>query len=101
MYVNRRRIEKGEKQLLHLEDRLKKIEEFQENKLTLKNREEYITNEQIEVLKQRVKRKGKPSSIWCKFRLHFDITRYIFLPRNRFREALDWLENYKCEKSGL
>ena len=70
--------------------RLEALEMLSESK----TEEEYISQEQCGILRDRVKAKGKPATIWAKFRLHFEITRYQFLPRRRFREALDWLEQY-------
>ncbi len=61
-------------------------------KAPLTRTEEHITSEQIEVLKRKVKEKGKPIAIWKKLNKHFEVNRYIFLPKNRFDEILAWLE---------
>lgn len=53
---------------------------------------EYINSEQIEILKAKIKASGqKPISVWKKFNKHFDVNRYIFLPANKFSEALEWI----------
>lgn len=55
---------------------------------------EYITQEQIEILKAKVKEMGKrqTAAVWKKMNKHFGISRYKFLPKNRLGEALEWLE---------
>ena len=57
---------------------------------------DYITQNQIEQLRNRVKKlSDKPITVWRRFNKAFDITRYKFLPRTRFNEALNWLDNYE------
>ncbi|MEK7485003.1 MAG: hypothetical protein AABZ60_11810 [Planctomycetota bacterium] len=65
-----------------------------QNIYEISNQPETISSEQIKILKQKVNEKGKSLTVWAKFKLHFEISRYIFLPRNRFQEALDWLSSY-------
>ena len=56
---------------------------------------EYISDRQIETLKQKVRQlPGKPITVWKKFNKFFDISRYRFLPASKFDEALQWLEHY-------
>ena len=56
---------------------------------------EYISDRQIETLKQKVRQlPGKPITVWKKFNKFFDISRYRFLPAYKFDEALQWLEQY-------
>ncbi len=96
IYHNRSLIDNVETDVKQNRERIVALERLSE----LQTREpevKYITQEQINILKQRVKEKGNPATVWAKLRLHFDVTRYIFLPRSRFREVLDWLENYQLE----
>ena len=53
---------------------------------------EYITSEQAKVLRQKVKRKGKPSLVWAKFRSHFGIKRYTLLPKEKYSDAVKWID---------
>ena len=56
---------------------------------------EYISDRQIETLKEKVRQlPGKPITVWKKFNKFFDISRYRFLPASKFDEALQWLEQY-------
>lgn len=48
-------------------------------------------------LKNKAKDKGNMRMLWVKFNRHFEITRYSLLPENRFKEALQWLEDYCYE----
>ncbi len=59
-------------------------------------RDEFITKEQIDVLRGKAKEKGNPTAIWPKFKKHFDLSRYVHLPQRRFGEAVLWLEGYSC-----
>lgn len=56
---------------------------------------ECITSEQIEILKKKVKEKGRPIAIWKKFNKAFDITRYKFLPKSQFQEAIEWIKKWE------
>ena len=94
IYRNRNRIDETIDNTTENRERIVALEKLVKQD-SLVETDEYITQEQIKILKQRVKEKGKPCRIWAKLRLHFSITRYIFLPKERFREALDWLERYK------
>ena len=47
-----------------------------------------ITREQAKILKEKVSQKGRPISIWARFKKHFSLARYIHLPQSRFEEAL-------------
>lgn len=40
-------------------------------------------------------RKKKILQIRSKFRKKFDLKQYLYLPKQKFREALDWLKNYE------
>lgn len=63
------------------------------NLLESKSLKEFVNDEQIRLLKERVKSKKNSRQIWFLFREHFGISSYRFLPKNLFRKALDWLEN--------
>lgn len=57
--------------------------------------EECITDRQIEILRETVRRMpGLSITIWKKFNKRFGITRYKFLPTAHFDEALAWLDRY-------
>ena len=53
----------------------------------------YITQDQINILKAKVKQKGTPVSIWRKFNKAFCLKRYKFLPKSKFQEAVNWIES--------
>lgn len=56
---------------------------------------EYISERQIEILKQKVRQlPDKPITVWKKLNKFFSISRYRFLPASKFEEALQWLEQY-------
>jgi hypothetical protein len=64
-------------------------------KLKEVERESSIQKKQGEMLRQLVNEKAKTvkerNRIWFEFKKHFDVTRYIHLPKARFEEALKWL----------
>ena len=53
----------------------------------------YISDHQIEILKQKVRQlPDKPITVWKKFNKFFGISRYRFLPAAQFEEAVKWLD---------
>ncbi len=94
IYLNRNRIGNAENKIQEHDHRILALEKLSEEP---QEKDPYIISEQIAILKERVKVKGNPCRIWSKLKSHFGITRYIFLPRDRFREALDWLESHSFE----
>ena len=100
--INRDNISKHYEHIIDFDRRLSNLEqknltkssnEFAKEKNQQADSSEYITAEQIEILKKKVKEKGRPITIWKRFNKAFEITRYKFLPENRFQEALEWIEN--------
>lgn len=56
----------------------------------------YISDQQIEILKQKVRElPDKPITVWKRFNKFFNITRYRFLPEAQFKQALNWLNAYQ------
>lgn len=55
-------------------------------------KQEFIDKKQIRLLKDHVKEKGNPRKAWFQLREAFGISSYNFLPKHKFRKALDWLE---------
>ena len=93
IYLNRSEIQEMRKEVSANRKRILALE-----KLAEEGREkeiEYLTPEQIKILQSRVQEKGKPATVWARLKLHFGVTRYIFLPKDSFREILDWLEKYR------
>lgn len=93
MYDNKYRIQHIETRVDSYDKRIEALERLSENEK--KRDEEFISEEQVHFLKERVKSMGESNKIWHKLKQHFGVTRYIFLPKSRFREVLDWLENYQ------
>ena len=83
---------KVEKKLENYESRIAALES---KRIQFHKEPNYISSEQIENLKALIKPSGKhPKTVWSKFNKKFDITRYRFLEKSRFQEALDWLKSY-------
>ena len=61
------------------------------------NTSQHITNKQINILKAKVKEKGRPITIWRKFNKAFAISKYIQLPQDQFQKALEWIEKYNAK----
>ena len=95
IYLNRGQIGDLRDEIGENRNRIIALENSSKKKISLQLEIEHITQEQINILKRRVKEKGNPCRIWSKLKTHFNITRYIYLPKDKFREALDWLENYR------
>ena len=96
IYRNRDKIQEVKTEVKANRERIIALEKLTEqNERKPEQEEEYITSEQIKILQGRVKEKGRPITVWARLKLHFGVTRYIFLPRERFREVLDWLETYR------
>lgn len=96
MYRNKENICQNHQNILGLEKRVFVLEKktcYSEQKKDYSRILECITPEQAEILKKRVKEKGRPISIWKKFNKSFGITRYKFLPKSQFQEAMEWIEN--------
>lgn len=93
IYLNRRHVEQIELKTESNSEKIKALERLT-NELLASEEGQYISEKQIEVLKKRVKAKGSPTKVWSQLKQQFEVTRYIFLPKSRFREVLDWLENY-------
>jgi uncharacterized protein (DUF3084 family) len=91
-YENRKRLETVEKKVELSQERLNDLEELTQQ-LTSSKTEEYLSEEQIQLLKERVHQRKNPQKIWSKLKKHFEVTRYKYLPKAKFREILDWLEN--------
>lgn len=97
MYEGKHRLEKVETRVdeygFKMDSYNKRLEALEQ--LTESNFEQQvnISREQEKLLKERVKAKGSKMNIWAIFKKHFQIKRYRDLPKNQFREALDWLEN--------
>ena len=97
IYLNRSEIRDVKKDVTGNRERILALEKLAEQHQEPES--EYISPEQVKILQDRVKEKGQPAiSVWAKLKSHFGVTRYIFLPRDRFREILDWLESYGSEK---
>lgn len=100
MYENKHGLKKLEHDVEKHDFRLdlynKRIEALEELART-QNEEgiEKLSEEQLELLKKRVKLKGPGMKVWGEFKKHFQVSRYRDLPKQKFREALDWLENYE------
>jgi hypothetical protein len=93
VYNNRREIRQNTESIKKLELRFSLLKE-ELKQVPPPTNIEYISEEQIKILKARVKEKGSSSEVWWKLKQHFGVTRYIFLPKSRFREVLDWLEQF-------
>ena len=96
IYHNRGRLDTVETDVKQIQDRIAALEKRSRRSRPAKE-SDYLSDEQINILKQRVKDKGNPCRVWARLKLHFGVTRYIFLPKEKFREILDWLENYQPE----
>lgn len=85
IYVNRDHIKKVDSKAQSNTRRIAMLEKLTEDS------PQYITSEQIKTLREKVKQRGNPATIWAKFRVHFNVSRYVHLPRHRFEEAVDWI----------
>ena len=63
------------------------------------NVEKTISSIQIRKLKEEVGKITKVRSeimiIWKDFKFHFELHRYIHLPKYKFNKAIKWIKNYK------
>ena len=92
MYRDREEVRKVRERVDKLELRFTMVDD---SPRLQQDQEEYITDRQIEILREKVKQMpGKAVSIWKKFNKRFGITRYKFLPAVHFNEALAWLNQY-------
>lgn len=74
------------------DSRIAALETLQDKELLVT---EHLSLEQIDELRKMVKKiDAKSISVWRRFNKYFGITRYKFLPVNRFHEAVDWLNAY-------
>ncbi|WP_372369423.1 ORF6C domain-containing protein [Candidatus Uabimicrobium sp. HlEnr_7] len=86
VYDNKDRIVKNSERISFLEQQYFK---FQTDSIA----EETIDAQQIQILRDKVKRqKQKSNAVWRKFNRHFSITSYKLLPRSQFSNALLWFE---------
>ena len=92
MYDNKHRIQHVESRVESYDKRIEALERLSESQN--KREDEFISEEQVHFLKERIKSMGPSNKIWHKLKQHFGVTRYIFLPKSRFREVLDWLEQF-------
>ena len=57
-----------------------------------------ISSSQCSILQSLVKEKARSKKqmiqIWFAFKKHFDLTRYVHLPKDKFEEACSWIKNY-------
>ncbi|MEK7484462.1 MAG: hypothetical protein AABZ60_09045 [Planctomycetota bacterium] len=102
IYENKRELKKIESNLESCVEQLslqyRKIEALERvSKNESDANKEHISEEQMELLKIRVKAKGSKMKVWAMFKKYFKVTRYRHLPKQKFREALDWLESYESE----
>ncbi|WP_372364798.1 hypothetical protein [Candidatus Uabimicrobium sp. HlEnr_7] len=93
IYTNRDFTKKVDADLQATKSRIKSLEQQYQNYST----DKYVTAEQINVLKAKVKKKGNPISVWAKLKSHFGVARYSFLPQRKFRDVIAWLENYESK----
>lgn len=97
VYQNRERVKWLENGYRSHEERLLLLEKNSFEKERERIEVESISEEQVRILREKVKHKGSSSKIWAKFKIHFGISRYIFLPKHQFQEALEWLEKFENE----
>lgn len=98
MYRDREQVRQVQDEVRHIRNKVDKLDlhfSTWENTSQIFDSEDFISEEQIEILRAKVKQiPGKAVSIWKKFNKHFSITRYKFLPAKNFDEALAWLASY-------
>lgn len=82
-------------ELYENKNRIKKLEEEVGLLKAQKNSFEVISEEQIIVLREIVKKIGNTHKVWKGFRRKFGLQKYSQLPSFQFEEAICWLENYK------
>lgn len=107
MYGNRKRIEKLENEFQEIRGNLLETTvaekslpyevEFETNEILSVSTESHISSGQAQILrtlaKEKTKNGGSVMKLWAKFKVQFDIERYVHLPKNRFDEAVKWIEN--------
>lgn len=91
---SKRRMDFFEKKVETTQERLTALERLAQQFMHQKS-EENLSEEQIQLLKERIKKNGSPQKIWSMLKKHFGVKRYNELSKSRFREILDWLEKYE------
>ena len=93
IYKSRKQIENHDQQIASLDFRLSHLET---SPIALPGQR--ISSSQCSILQSLVKEKARSKKqmiqLWFAFKKHFDLTRYVHLPKNKFEEACSWIKNY-------
>ena len=100
MYKSRRQIENHDKKIYTIEHNLYsldlRVSHLETTPIPLPGKR--ISSSQCSILRNLVKEKAQTKKqmiqLWFAFKKHFDVTRYVHLPQDKFEQARSWIQNY-------
>ncbi len=100
MYKSRRQIENHDQEIHTLKHKMNffdlRLSHLETTPIPLPGKR--ISSSQCSILRNLVKEKAQTKKqmiqLWFAFKKHFDVTRYVHLPQDKFEQARSWIQNY-------